>query len=81
MVAGDAPQQRMLRLASRASKASAYFNLKASRVKDSTYTVTITSSSLQKQVGSQVSCHFPFCHCMSTSRRQHGSSARQSNPN
>ena len=49
------PQQRMLRLTSLANKAAAaYFNLKPSKLKDNTYTISLTSASLQKQAGSQV---------------------------
>lgn len=49
------PQQRMLRLTSLANKAAAaYFNLKPSKLKDNTYTVSLTSTSLHKQAGSQV---------------------------
>ncbi|KAL3162543.1 proteasome regulatory particle base subunit [Trebouxia sp. C0010 RCD-2024] len=48
------PQQRMLRLTSLSNKAAAaYFNLKPSKLKDNTYSVSITSTSLHKQAGSQ----------------------------
>lgn len=54
VVHGMNPHQRMLRLASKLTGASAYFNLKASRVKDQTYTISITSNSVDKQIGNQV---------------------------
>lgn len=54
VVQGLNPHQRMLRLASKLTGAAAYFSLKPSRVKDETYTVTITSNSIDKQIGSQV---------------------------
>ena len=49
------PQQRMLRFSRAAGKAAAYFNLKPSKLKEQTYTITVTSSSLEKQTGGQVS--------------------------
>lgn len=53
------PQQRMLRLTSRKSKAAAYFNLKPSKVRDQTYTITVTPSTIDKQIGSQVGLTCP----------------------
>ena len=48
------PQQRMLRFTSLTTKAAAYFNLKPSKLKEQTYTITVTSSAVDKQAGSQV---------------------------
>lgn len=56
------PEQRMLHLTSLANKgATAYFNLKPSKLKDNTYTLTLTSASLHKQAGSQVPNHNCCC--------------------
>ena len=63
VVEGLTPHQKMLRLASKQTGAAAYFNLKPSRVKDQTYTITITSNSIDKQVGSQVR-HSMLQHCI-----------------
>ena len=48
------PQQRMLRLTCHKSKAAAYINLKPSKVRDQTYTITVTPNTIDKQIGSQV---------------------------
>ena len=52
------PQQRMLRFMSHKTKTAAYFNLKPSKVKEQTYTITITPNTVEKQIGSQVN---PSC--------------------
>ena len=48
------PQQRMLRLTSQKSKSAAYFNLKPSKVKEQSYTITVTPNAIDKQIGGQV---------------------------
>lgn len=48
------PQQRMLRFTSHKTKAAAYFNLKPSKLKEHTYTMTVTPNTIDKQIGSQV---------------------------
>ena len=48
------PQQRMLRLTSQKSKLAAYFNLKPSKVKEQSYTITVTPNAIDKQIGGQV---------------------------
>ena len=53
-VEGVNPHQKMLRLASKQSGTAAYFNLKPSKVKDQTYTASITSTNVDKQIGNQV---------------------------
>lgn len=59
------PQQRMLRLTSLSNKAAAaYFNLKPSKLKDNTYSVSITSTSLHKQAGSQVTVVSAQLYCL-----------------
>lgn len=47
------PQQRMLRLTSQKSKSAAYFNLKPSKVKEQSYTITVTPNAIDKQIGGQ----------------------------
>ena len=58
------PQQRMLRFTSLRTKAAAYFNLKPSKLKDHTYTITVTSSSVEKQTGGQVRSGMHALCCM-----------------
>jgi len=48
------PQQRMLRFISHKTKTAAYFNLKPSKVREQTYTITVTPNTVEKQIGSQV---------------------------
>ncbi len=48
------PQQRMLRFMSHKTKTAAYFNLKPSKVREQTYTITVTPNTVEKQIGSQV---------------------------
>ncbi len=48
------PQQRMLRFMSHKTKTAAYFSLKPSKVREQTYTITITPNTVEKHIGSQV---------------------------